>query len=49
MTANIFILDPGKKDWHLEKTMKDVTPDEFAEIEAYKDYHEGQVKVEYTK
>ena len=48
MTVKIYILNPSSLHWYLSETYKDVTADEVKQIDAYADYNQGQVRVEYN-
>lgn len=47
MDAAIYILSTNLH-WYKSETYKDVSPEEYQQIEAYREEYQGQVKVEYS-
>lgn len=48
MTAIIYELSP-ELQWYKVKVYTDVTPELFEDLQAYAEYYQGQVRIEYTK
>ncbi len=48
MKAKVYILNPSSLHWYVSEKFDDVDNELFQQLEAYAEYYQGQVRVEYN-
>jgi len=49
MKATIYTLNPSSLHWYKSESYEDVDNELYQQLQAYAEYHQGQVRVEYEK
>ena len=48
MTAKVYTLNPDSLHWYVSETFDAVDDTLFQQLQAYAEYHQGQVRIEYS-